>query len=260
MMVAALAANGYNKVTGGVTVKDKIKRELLDLLFPPRCPVCREILTREDGMVHVKCMTKLKYVSEPVCLRCGKPIENAQEEYCYDCQKHRHYFDGGRAVWIYEQHMRQSIVWYKYKHCKEFSDFYSAQMIQKLGSWMQALHPDAVIPVPLNKKKMRIRGYNQAEPIARYLAEYTGCRLDVHTLIRSRWTAPQKDLSPTERFNNLKKAFSVDQKAAAGYRRILLVDDIYTTGSTMDACAHQLKEAGVGEIFFVTMCIGSERN
>lgn len=260
MMVAALAANSYNKVIGGVTVKDKIKCELLDLLFPPRCPVCREILVREDGMVHAKCMAKLKYVSEPVCLRCGKPIENAQEEYCYDCQKHRHYFDGGRAVWIYEQHMRQSIVWYKYKHCKEFSDFYSAQMIQKLGSWMKALHPDAVIPVPLNKKKMRIRGYNQAEPIARYLAEYTGCRLDVHTLIRSRWTAPQKDLSPTERFNNLKKAFSVDQKAAAGYRRILLVDDIYTTGSTMDACAHQLKEAGVGEIFFVTMCIGSERN
>lgn len=211
-------------------------------------------------MVHAKCMAKLKYVSEPVCLRCGKPIESAREEYCYDCQKRKHYFDSGRAVWVYEQYMRQSIVWYKYKHCKEFSDFYASQMIQRFGGWMKSVYPDAVIPVPLNKKKLRIRGYNQAEPVAARIAQHIGCKMDVHTLVRSRYTAPQKDLGPAERFNNLKKAFTVDMKAAAKYRRILLVDDIYTTGSTMDACAHQLKEAGVREVFFVTMCIGSERN
>lgn len=211
-------------------------------------------------MVHAKCRDKLKYVSEPVCMRCGKPIECAEEEYCRDCKKRRHYFDSGKAVWIYEQHMRQSIAWYKYKHCKEFSDFYAEQMTRCFGVWLKSLNLDAVMPIPLNKRKLRIRGYNQAEPIAGYLAEYIGCRLDVKTLVRRRWTAPQKDLSPAERFNNLKMAFSVDKKMAGQYRRVLLVDDIYTTGSTMDACAHQLKAAGTEEVFFITICIGSERN
>lgn len=238
----------------------KVYSVILDILFPPRCPICRDILKPNEGLIHLKCQSKLKYASEPVCMRCGKPIEQAEEEYCFDCQRRHHYFDSGRAVWIYEQHMQQSIVWYKYKHCKEFSKFYASEMIAYHKTWLKYLHLDAVIPIPLNRKKYRMRGYNQAEPLAAYIASELGCKLDTHTLVRSRWTAPQKDLGPAERFKNLKKAFFVDKKSAQAYKCVLLVDDIYTTGSTMDACAHQLKAAGVDKVYFITMCIGSERN
>lgn len=230
----------------------------LRLLFPPRCPVCRDILVPEDGKIHAACHKKLKYVQEPVCLLCGKPILEAEDEYCSDCMARRHYFDGGRAVWIYEKHIRRSIIWFKYKHCREFADFYGESAVSADGYWIEHIHPDVIIPIPLNRKKLRTRGFNQAELLAKVIGRRMNIPVDTKALIRSHWTEPQKNLSPVQRFANLKKAFQVHLNPQKQYKTVLLIDDIYTTGSTMDACAKLLKEHGILKVYFVVLGIGSD--
>lgn len=237
---------------------DKAGRIGIDLLFPPRCPVCRDILTAEQGKIHDACRKKLKFVSEPICMLCGKPIDEQEKEYCGDCLKRRHYFDGGRAVWIYEQYIRQSIVWYKYKHCKEFADYYIMELYDSLEEWLYHIQPEVIIPVPLNKKKLKLRGYNQAQLLAQRLGDKLHCPVNAELLLRSHWTEPQKSLTPVQRYENLKKAFSLCENKKINVDRVLLVDDIYTTGSTIDACAHLLKSYGAGKVYFVALCIGSE--
>lgn len=113
-----------------------------------------------------------------------------------------------------------------------------------------------MIPVPVSRKKMQKRGYNQAALIARQLAEKTGIPTDLHSLARIRDTIPQKELNHQERRKNLNNAFKMDQNAVK-YKKVLLVDDIYTTGSTIDACAVALKEAGVQQVYFISLSIGA---
>lgn len=230
----------------------------LRLLFPPRCPVCRDILVPEDGKIHAECHKKLKYVQEPICLLCGKPILEDEEEYCSDCMARRHYFDSGRAVWIYEKHIRQSIIWFKYKHCREFVDFYAETAIASVSAWVRRIHPDVMIPIPLNRKKLRDRGFNQAELLAKAIGQRMELPVDTKVLIRSHWTEPQKNLTPVQRFANLNKAFQVQLTPKKSYKTVLLIDDIYTTGSTMDACAKLLKEQGILHVYYLVLCIGSD--
>lgn len=230
----------------------------IDLLFPPRCPVCRGILTPEQGKVHEICRKKLKFVTEPICMLCGKPIDEKEKEYCGDCLKRRHYFDGGRAVWIYEQYIRQSIVWYKYKHCMEFADYYILELYDSLEEWLGRIRPEIIIPIPLNKKKRRLRGYNQAQLLAERLGKKLNCPVNTDLLLRSHWTEPQKSLTPAQRYENLKRAFCIKGGERISFGSVLLIDDIYTTGSTIDACAHLLKSYGAGKVYFAALCIGSE--
>ena len=231
---------------------------LKNFIFPKRCPVCDEVVAFGEGYVHSECKAKLKYISEPVCMKCGKPILDISDDVCSDCGRRRHQFDAGRAVWIYEQQMRKSIAAFKYKGRQEYAGFYTEQILAVHSDWLKALHVDVVLPIPLNSKKFRSRGYNQAGLLAKGIAGVLKIPVDTKYLQRTSWTEPQKSLSPVQRYQNLKQAFCV-QGQAGKYHSVLLVDDIYTTGSTMDACAAVLKAAGVRYVYFVSLCIGSDR-
>lgn len=233
-------------------------KSLLDIIFPRRCPVCGEVVAFGGELAHEKCRARLRYISEPVCLKCGKPILDFGEALCEDCARRRHQYDAGRAVWIYDGTMRRSIAAFKYHGRREYADFYAEQMWAVLEGWLSALRADVVIPVPLNPKKQRMRGYNQAALLAGRIAKKLNCPMDERYLRRTSWTEPQKELSPIQRYMNLKKAFHVSEDANK-YDRVLLVDDIYTTGSTIDACAAVLRSAGVQRVYFASLCIGSNR-
>ena len=231
---------------------------LKDIVFPKRCPVCDEVVAFGEGNIHSECKAKLKYISEPVCMKCGKPILTAITDLCTDCSRRRHQFDVGRAVWIYEQQMRRSVAAFKYRGRQEYAEFYTEQILAEHRDWLKALHVDVIMSIPLNAKKQRLRGYNQAALLAGGIAKALQIPADFKYLQRNSWTDPQKTLSPVQRYENLKQAFGVMGQPGK-YRSVLLVDDIYTTGSTMDACAAVLKAAGVQYVYFLSLCIGSDR-
>lgn len=233
---------------------------LLDMLYPARCPICGEIIVPRNKMVCEACKEQLLYIVEPRCKRCSKPIEEQEKEYCSDCDKKKFHYNRGYAVWVYNDPMRNSIAAYKYRSKKEYSNFYIREILRLYGETLLRLSVDAIIPIPIHQSKYLERGYNQAELLAKGIGKEL--KLPVHTklLIRCKKTLPQKNLSNKERLKNLSEAFEIKEKDLnidlKSIKKVLLVDDIYTTGSTIEACSVLLKSYGIDEIYFIVLCIG----
>lgn len=236
--------------------------KLLDLLYPPCCPLCGEVLALNEGAAHRECYKKLIWIREPRCKRCGKPLmpmAAETRELCWDCLRSRHRhgksFDQGRALWLYSGDIQKSVLDYKYKGMKSYTDFYAEEAVRVCGKWIQKKNPQVLIPVPLHPRKKRIRGFNQAELLAKAIGRRMELPVDNHILFRKRWTNPQKAVSGQARRHNLAKSMEV-RHLPKNLRRVMLIDDIYTTGSTMEACAGILKQNNVEEVYFLTLCIG----
>ena len=242
--------------TGEIFRKDfmKIKEGLSNIVFPPRCPVCDEVIyvgkdTCED------CRKKVVCIGEPSCKKCGKPLEDQRREYCTDCMRKKHYFSQGKAVFVYQGEIRQSMYRFKYSNKREYADFYAKEAVRIYGDWIRRKQIEAIVPVPMYRWKEKGRGYNQAAVFAQTLGEKMNLPVEKRMVKRIRNTTPQKELNDVERKINLKKAFQLVPNIVK-YRKILIVDDIYTTGSTIDAVAEVLLQAGVDEIYFLCISIG----
>lgn len=256
---------GYAMVTEGraerkgMGVKEKIfivTDALLALVYPPRCPVCDEIVAFEHrGDIHPECRKKLFVVSGPVCMKCGQPVDNARIEFCFDCGKKHHSYHQGKGVFLYKGDIKQTMYRFKYSNKREYAVFFAKTAAAQYAEWMQRIGAEVIIPVPMYRKKQKKRGYNQAEVFARELSRQTGIPYRTDLVFRTRETKPQKNLNDTERKNNLKNAFHVSQYIVK-YKYILLVDDIYTTGSTVDAIAQAVLQMGVIDIYSLSICIG----
>ena len=134
--------------------------------------------------------------------------------------------------------------------------YYIEEMLSEYGAALRRFRPDVIIPVPVHPSRYRKRGYNQAEILARKLGERLQIEVCSTLLVRVKRTRPQKELNTAERMRNLQKAFIVEGTLPKRYRRILLIDDIYTTGSTMETCTRRLKEAGAEKVFCISICSG----
>lgn len=233
---------------------------LFDILYPRRCPICSEIVNTRGELSCRECKEKLVLLKEPKCKRCGKPIDGDNKEYCYDCEKRERHYVRGLSLWLYNKEMQKSMADFKNNGRREYARFYIHELLKEYGPEMEEISPDVLVPVPIHRKKKLIRGYNQADVLAREL----GKRLDIpvlsELLIREKQTLPQKELNDKERLRNLTEAFSFSSKERSRYpkklQRVLLVDDIYTTGSTIDTCAKTLRKNGIEEVYFVSICIG----
>lgn len=232
---------------------------LLHILYPKRCPICDRVLYTpffaEDYPICDSCRESVEYAAEPVCKKCGKPLTDPRGEYCADCTRHTHSFTQGKALWVHKGCVKTSIYRLKYSNRREYGKSYAQELARQYGRWIRHKDVQAIIPIPLHRKRQRQRGYNQAELIARELGRLLGLPVCAKLLVRSMDTRPQKELDDKERRANLKKAFRVN-KDTAGLERVLLVDDIYTTGSTMDGAAEVLKRAGIREIYALSVSIG----
>ena len=225
-----------------------------DLLYPRRCPVCDRAVRPFGSLVCETCKDKLTYVKEPCCMKCGKELEEEETEYCSDCMRHRHLFDAGRALFDYKG-ISDSVYRFKYKGRQEYAVYYAECLYGRLGEWIRRCKPDALVPVPVHTSRSYMRGYNQAEVLASELGSIMHIPVETNLIKRVRKTSPMKNLSVSERQNNLKRAFKIccnDVKLST----IVIIDDIYTTGSTIDAMSYELRRAGVKYIYFVTLAIG----
>ena len=239
-----------------------ITKILIKLLFPGSCPVCGEVqeqLLTDDGIARIcpDCEKKLKRVSQPFCMRCGKPLEadRVRREYCGDCVKGTHAFLQGRAVFVYRGAIIGSMHRLKYGNRRDYAAIFAREAYETYAAWIRRISPDALIPIPLHPKRRRERGYNQAQLIAEALAELTGIPVEKKLLLRTVYTDPQRKLNARERKNNLKNAFQMSKKIVQ-LEKVLLIDDIYTTGSTVDAAAETLMSAGVKKVYVLCICIG----
>ena len=298
----------------------KLKKIVMSLFFPPRCPVCDEILSPEEtpAKIHAGCQDKLYLVQGAVCMHCGRPfrknlriysqnqtntnasphmieedwnMDNGTKEYCRECHRRGYVktyatfsssdqFLGnreisspiisGKALYVYRGDIKLAMYRFKYSNKREYAYFFAQQAVERYpelffsvakscvtNSFEWKKCADAIIPIPMYPKKQRRRGYNQAESIAYALSELTHIPVDTKLIQRIRDTTPQKELDDTERKNNLKNAFQI-AKSVVKYNKVIVVDDIYSTGSTMETVAKELKYIGIHQIYALCICIGEE--
>lgn len=232
-----------------------MKTDLWGILFPRRCPICHEVVEDTGELACRVCRTRLPYVREPSCRKCGKPLLSEETEYCGDCVRKNHRFRQGKAPFVYDELMRRSIARFKYGGRKEYAAFYAEEILRKCAGEALLWQAEVLVPIPLHPSRKRKRGFNQAELLAREISGRSGIPCDAALLRRVKKTRAQKELNSQERLENLKNAFSV-RKGPIPYKKIILVDDIYTTGSTMDAAASVLMENGAQIVYFLCICVG----
>ena len=197
---------------------------MLSFLFPPICPLCaKELLDKGEHICKI-CSKKQIFIKEPTCYSCGKSMKNQEKEYCSDCRQHPKNFERGMGLCIYQKPVTDSLAAIKYKNERKFAQYYLEEIRKRKYRELLRLKADAVIPVPIHKKKRRKRGFNQAEIFAKGIAEMLNQPMYTKIVERIHDTKPQKQLSPGERKNNLKKAFRGNlkeyQKAGIAVPRI----------------------------------------
>ena len=185
-----------------------------------------------------ECRSLLSYVREPVCMKCGKEISDGTEEYCSDCRKHRRTFEYAIPVFNYTDIASDSLSAIKYKNRREYLDFYAEEAVRRRGERLLNIHADCMIPVPVHPARLRKRGFNQAALLAEKIGEKLNIPVEENFLRRNRNTAPR----------------SMNRGAM---RRVILVDDIYTTGATAEACTRVLRASGVEKVYVFTICVGA---
>ena len=237
---------------------NQFPRAALDALYPRRCPVCGEIVTPKGGLICPSCLLRLSPVKSPVCQKCGKEVWSEEIEYCPDCVKHRRSFARGMALFNYTEEAARSMAAVKYKNKREYLDFYGAVLAARYENQIRRMQVDVLVPVPVHPSRKRARGFNQAEVLAVCLGKRLGIPVGSGMLIRDKKTKPQKELSAADRLKNLSGAFRAGT-IPEGIKTVLLVDDIYTTGSTVEACARALRSAGVSRVYFVVICMTGGR-
>lgn len=227
----------------------------IDFLFPRRCPVCDDIVMPKGGLICPECVKKLSYVKNPICKKCGKEVISDSVEYCFDCTRHKRTFEYGRALVNYEENARRSMAKIKYKNKREYLDFYGEAICKRYQKLICRMEAEVLVPVPIHPSRSKRRGFNQAGLLADRIGERLNIPVCPQMLIRNKKTMPQKGLDPAGRLKNLEEAFSLGV-IPKGVKGVILVDDIYTTGSTMEACTRVLKKAGVKKVYYLTICIG----
>ncbi len=231
----------------------KTTEKLAALFFPNRCAVCDAIVTSK-GSICRNCVSKIHFLPDYTCMVCGKKVEDGKV-YCYDCSRKKHEFIRNFAVFVYAD-VRESLYRFKYNGRAEYACFYAKAAFRRLGKQLSQLGAQALVPVPLHPSKKRRRGYNQAEEFAREFSKLSGIPVYTDLVRRQKRTKPLKTLNVSERQNNLKKAFLFNQNDVK-LSTIILIDDIYTTGSTLDAVAEVCHEAGITQIYGLTVAVGT---
>lgn len=197
-------------------------------------------------------------------MKCGKEILSPDTEYCEDCAEKRHLYLQGYPLLNYVPPVSFSLAAMKYRKRPEYAESYGKLMGKKFGDTFREIGVTRLIPVPVHRHRMASRGYNQAALLAGAISRETGIPAGDGLLRRISDTRAQKSLNDTERARNLRGAFATDERflRKSGIRpaeeTIMLVDDIYTTGATIDCCSGTLLEAGFRKIYYTSVCIGKK--
>jgi len=230
-------------------------KAFLDILFPPRCHACKAFIP-DAGATHLcaDCLEACTLICSPLCKTCGVPFLTVGDDHlCGVCITEPPRFTAARAAALFDGPVRDLIHRLKYNGRVQLCRPLGLLTGQQLGAFADAVSADLVIPVPLHVKRLRQRGFNQAVLLGEIIARQWRLPLSRANLQRIRWTEPQVNLSAAERVANVRGAFAVSEPALLKGKRIILVDDVFTTGSTVAECARVLFKAGAAEVSVVTI-------
>jgi ComF family protein len=229
----------------------QLKKFLLDFLFPLKCIGCK----KDGEILCEKCSKKIQTFSAPICFSCRKrlPLENLGRNNFLCHPKNRI-----QCVFVAANYsdpiLKEVIQKYKYKNIHELNRFLSSLMIGVLENFVSKISPEEknswkIMPVPLHPKKEKLRGFNQSFLISKIVSEYFNIPLDITSLKRIKNTLPQAQIkNKAARLKNMEDAFQLSPRADLKNKNILLIDDILTTGATLEECAKALKTGGVKKI------------
>jgi ComF family protein len=218
----------------------KIKGAALNLLFPHKCLGCG----REGELVCTACRCSLPAMSYALCPRCGRP--QLTGVLCPECIVRPWHIDGIRAPFKFEGLARECVHQLKYKNLRSLSAPLSRLLFEYFNT--HPLPAEVIVPVPLHPRRLNERGYNQSALLARGLSKLLGLPLDEEHLARRKYLQPQaKTASAAQRRENVERAFVCHPFSRQP--RVLLIDDVSTSGATLDACAHALKSAGASSVW-----------
>ncbi len=236
------------------TIWKKIKGQIQALLWPEVCPFCEKVYRKG---ICPQCKEKLKKIEIKgfLCMKCGKPIQYKEQEFCFDCGRKEHSYDRGYSVWLHKRPASQAIYRFKYGNQRRYGYYFGQEMGRIFQQKLREKEIDVIIPIPLHRKRRKKRGYNQAQILAEELGKCVGLPVENNWLCRKVYTNPQKELGRKERGKNLNHVFQISEDFRP-VKCVLLVDDIYTTGSTVDSAAEVLKNRGVFRVYFLTITIG----
>ncbi|MGD8244644.1 MAG: ComF family protein [Anaerolineae bacterium] len=219
---------------------------ILDLLFPPRCVGCKSF----GAWLCEQCLDLIPRVAPPFCIHCGGPVEKTASRLCTRCRTAPLQIDRIRSAVYFEGTLREAVHKFKYDGVTALAEPLGGLLAEY---WSQ--HPipvDVLVPVPLHRSRVRERGFNQAALLAQQLSKRVHLALDGHTLVRQRATASQVELNTEERKENVRDAFRCTTGALVD-SRVLLIDDVCTTGSTLEACAVALRDGGAKSVQALTL-------
>lgn len=231
-------------------------KSIINFIFPPICSICGAHVDseKEIGMCP-HCLSKVKYIGYPFCSLCGKPFhsEVITDHLCGDCLTRKRYFSKARAAGYYDGVLRKATHLLKYKLKNHLALSLGHIIVQQVPYLLNAMTYHSIIPVPLHPARLRRRGFNQALFLARSVSKEYKIALDGYTLTRNRWTKPQVGLSERDRKDNVRGAFLILKRDKVMDRNILLVDDVYTSGNTVEECSKTLIKAGANRVDVLTL-------
>lgn len=226
----------------------------LDLIYPSKtiCYSCGNTIKREQKhSLCPNCYNLLSFIPEHSCYKCGIPLRMIEDgPNCEECKKTFYFFHKAIAVVKYEEIVKRLIYRFKYSNHTYLSRTMGSMMADKLEE--EGIEADLIIPIPLYKNKEKERGFNQSALLSKYISEKINIPVNTNNLIRVKNTKVMHSLSKKERVENVKDAFKVVDKWVIKDKSILLIDDIYTTGSTVNICSKLLIEAGAKLIIVLT--------
>jgi ComF family protein len=229
---------------------------IADLIFPPLCITCGMVLEEHASLPFCPpCTEGIHFIRSPLCPRCGIPFPVAEgnDHLCGECLVTERPYAVARAVGLYEKTLLTAIHLFKYRGKIGIGEVLGEIMADYAGGQWDMTVFSLIIPVPLHRKRLRERGFNQAVILARQIAKRFSLPLDFMTLRRERFTAPQVGLGREERCANVRMAFAVRKPEKLAGRKILLVDDVTTTGSTLTECASVLTQAKAESVAILTL-------
>lgn len=229
-----------------------------DIAYPRNCVFCGGTVESAHGYICWKCLAKLDFIRPPLCEICGRPVDGRIDSsfICSWCMRNPPAFDKARSACRYYSDIREMIHSYKYGGAVWLARDLADLVITAVRTHYLFLSVDAVTFVPLHFIKKRIRTYNQSLLIARYVAKALDKPLSVNFLKRRKTGLTQAGLTAAQRRENVKGMFQASSTCHTSGRNFLLIDDVMTTGATVNECAKVMKEAGAAKVYVATVAHG----
>jgi len=231
----------------------------LSFLYPPACQLCAQARsTPANGYVCEDCRAQVRFIERPFCERCGLPYEGeiTTRFECGNCREADLHFRSARSAVVARDKVLEVIHRYKYHRALWFEPFLADLLLRRAAAELAQQKWDLIVPIPLHSSRYREREFNQAERLAVRLGEVAHIPVESRLLARVLPTRTQTQLSRDERLANVRNAFAFRKSGRLSGQSIVLVDDVFTTGATANACAKVLKSAGAGEVSVWTVARG----